>query len=90
MQDQDILKVSGSSNPTSLASALAHAVYAGQKPVMRAIGAAAVNQAVKAATIASGFAATRGVTLLYQFGFDEVVGNSNEMISCVTIRAVPT
>ena len=43
-----IIKVSGSSNPQSVGSILARAISAGYTPKMRAIGASAVNQSVKA------------------------------------------
>ena len=49
-----IIKVSGSSNPQSVGSILARAISAGHIPKMRAIGASAVNQAVKACAIARG------------------------------------
>ena len=87
--DENILKVSGGSNPQSVGSAVAHAVYTGQRPVMRAIGASAVNQMVKAGIIAAGFCANRGSTVYYQLGFDEIEGDSGTKISCVTMRAVP-
>lgn len=84
----DVLKVSGGSNPQSVAAAVAHAIYAGQRPIMRAIGASAVNQAVKAGIIAAGFCAPRGHTLYFQLGFDDVTGDTGEKISCVILRAV--
>ena len=88
MSDEGVLKVSGGSNPQSVGSAVAHAVYAGQRPIMRAIGASAVNQAVKAGIIAAGFCANRGMTVTYQLGFDEIEGDTGTKISCVTLRAV--
>jgi stage V sporulation protein S len=84
----DIIKVSGSSNPQSVASILARSVVAGQSPKMRAIGASAVNQATKAAAIARGFVAPRGIDLLYLIGFDDVEGDSGTTISSMTWQPV--
>ena len=51
-QIEDIVKVSGTSNPQSVGSIVARSVVAGQSPKIRAIGASAVNQASKACDIA--------------------------------------
>lgn len=87
-QAEDIIKVSGSSNPQALASVLARAVVAGHAPKMRAIGASAVNQATKAAAIARGFVAPRGIDLLFLIGFDDVEGDSGTTISSMTWKPV--
>jgi stage V sporulation protein S len=84
----DIVKVSGSSNPQSVGSIVARAVIAGQNPKMRAIGASAVNQAVKACAIARGFVAPRGVDLCFVIGFDDIVGDNGETISAIAFRPV--
>jgi stage V sporulation protein S len=70
--DERILRVSASSSATSLASAISHAVYDGKKVTLRAIGAGAVNQAVKAVAIAQGFVGLRGISLLVRPGFTTV------------------
>lgn len=49
---ESLLRVKSSSSPASVASALSHAVYDNKTVVLRAIGAGAVNQAVKAIAIA--------------------------------------
>jgi stage V sporulation protein S len=85
---EDVLKVSGSSNPQSVGSILARAVNAGQAPKMRAIGASAVNQAAKAAAIARGFVAPRGVDLTYIIGFDDIIGDNGEAISAISFKPV--
>jgi stage V sporulation protein S len=84
----DIVKVSGSSNPQSVGSIVARAVIAGQNPKMRAIGASAVNQAVKACAIARGFVAPRGVDLCFVIGFDDIEGDNGETISAIAFRPV--
>lgn len=87
-ETSDIIKVSGSSNPQSVGSILARAVVAGHTPKMRAIGASAVNQATKAAAIARGFVAPRGIDLLFLIGFDDVEGESGGTVSSMTWRPV--
>lgn len=90
-QDQsvdDIVKVSGSSNPQSVGSIVARAVIAGQNPKMRAIGASAVNQAVKSCAIARGFVAPRGVDLCFIIGFDDIAGDNGDTISAISFKPV--
>jgi len=82
--EENIIKVSGSSNPSSVGSIVARAVVAGQTPKMRAIGASAVNQASKACAIARGFVAPRGIDLYFVVGWDDLVGDSGETISALT------
>lgn len=50
---------------------------------MRAIGAGAVNQAVKACAIARGYVAVRGIDLLVRPGFGTVVINDKEYSTIV-------
>jgi len=90
-QDQqvdEVVKVSGTSNPQSVASIVARAVVAGQAPRMRAIGASAVNQAAKACAIARGFVAPRGIDLSFVIGFDDIKGENGEVISAITFKPV--
>lgn len=84
----DVLKVSGSSSPQSVGSLLARAVNAGQTPKMRAIGASAVNQAAKAAAIARGFVAPRGIDLSFVIGFDDIPGENGETISAMSFKPI--
>lgn len=84
----DILKVSGSSNPQSIGSVLARAINNGQAPKMRAIGASAVNQASKAAAIARGFVAPRGIDLSFVIGFDDIQGDNGETISAISFKPI--
>jgi stage V sporulation protein S len=84
----DVIKVSGTSNPQSVGSIVARAVVAGQAPKMRAIGASAVNQAAKACAIARGFAAPRGIDLSFVIGFDDIKGENGEVISAITFKPV--
>lgn len=71
-EDDKILRVSAGSNPQLVASAIAHAVYDTRAVFVRAIGAGAVNQAVKAIAIAGGYCAPRGLHLVCVPGFANV------------------
>ena len=84
----DIVKVSGTSNPQSVGSIVARAVVAGSSPKMRAIGAGAVNQAVKACAIARGFVAPRGIDLTFVIGFDDIEGDNGTTISAMSFKPV--
>ena len=85
---ESIIKVSGSSNPQSVGSILARAISAGYTPKMRAIGASAVNQSVKACAIARGFVAPRGLDVVYIIGFDDIIGDDGVTISAMFFRPV--
>jgi len=59
-----VLKVAAKSNPNSVAGALAGVIREQGKAEMQAIGAGAVNQAIKAIAIARGFVAPSGIDLV--------------------------
>ncbi len=56
----EVLKVSANSSPNSVAGAVASVVKRGGAVEVQAIGAGAVNQAVKAIAIARGFVVSTG------------------------------
>ena len=85
--EDGILRVAASSNPQQLASAIAHAVYAGQAPKLRAVGAGAVNQAVKACAIAAGYVAPTGRILSFRPGFENITSHDGQ-ISSVTLQVI--
>ena len=68
----EILKISSKSNPNSVAGAIAGMVKETRKAEMQAIGAGAINQAIKAVAIARGFVAPSGVDLVCVPAFAEV------------------
>ena len=68
----EVLKISSKSNPNSVAGAIAGLVKESNKAEMQAIGAGALNQAVKAVAIARGFVAPSGVDLVCIPAFAEV------------------
>lgn len=81
--EEPFLRVSASSNPQSVASAIAHAIYDTRKVMLRAVGAGAVNQAVKAIAIASGYVAPRGMTLSCRPGFTTIESHDGEISAIV-------
>jgi stage V sporulation protein S len=81
--DEQFLRVSASSNPQSVASAIAHAIYDKHEVKMRAVGAGAVNQAVKAMAIARGYVAPRGLDLVCKPGFTTIESRDGEISAIV-------
>jgi stage V sporulation protein S len=77
------LRVSASSNPQSVASAIAHAIYESREVDLRAIGAGAVNQAIKAVAIASGYVAPRGLRIAVIPGFASVESHDGDISAIV-------
>lgn len=84
--DEAVLRVKASSSASSLASAISHAVYDSKKVTLRAIGAGAVNQAVKAIAIAQSFVGPRGIVLYCRPGFTTVTMKDNENISAMVFK----
>jgi len=74
----EILKVSARSNPKAVAGALATVLRQHGKAEVQAVGAGAVNQAVKAIAIARGFVAPNGIDLITMPAFAEIEINGEE------------
>lgn len=68
----EVLKVSSSSEPKSVAGALAAVLREAGAAEVQAIGAGAVNQAIKAIAIARGFVAPNGIDLIAIPAFAEI------------------
>ena len=68
----EILKVSAKSSPNKVAGALAGVIREEGKAEMQAIGAGALNQAIKATAIARGFVAPGGIDLVCIPGFVDI------------------
>jgi stage V sporulation protein S len=81
--DEPFLRVSASSNPQSVASAIAHAIYEKHEVKLRAVGAGAVNQAVKAIAISRGYVAPRGLDLTCKPGFTTIESRDGEISAIV-------
>ena len=73
MEIMDILKVSAKSQPKSVAGALAAILRQQSSAELQAVGAGAVNQAVKAIAITRGFVAPNGIDLVVVPAFTEIV-----------------
>lgn len=74
----EVLKVSAKSNPNSVAGALAGVLRERNAVELQAIGAGAINQAVKAIAIARGFVAPGGVDLVCIPAFVDVMIGEEE------------
>lgn len=68
----EVLKVSADSKPKAVAGAIAAIVREKGKVEVQAIGAGAVNQAVKAIAISRGFVAPNGIDLVAIPAFTKV------------------
>jgi stage V sporulation protein S len=68
----EILRVSANSQPKSVAGALAAVLRAHSVAELQAVGAGAVNQAVKAIAITRGFVAPNGIDLVVVPAFVEI------------------
>jgi stage V sporulation protein S len=82
-KEENILRVSAGSNPQSVASAIAHAIYENHSCKIRAVGAGAVNQAVKAIAIARGYTAPRGLDLVAIPGFSTIESHDGQISAIV-------
>jgi len=82
-KEEQILRVSSGSNPQAVASAIAHSIYESRGCKVRAVGAGAVNQAVKAIAIARGYAAPRGLDLVCVPGFASIESHDGQISAIV-------
>lgn len=74
----DIIKVSGKSRTTAVAGAIAGVVRESRRAEVQAIGAGAVNQALKAVCIARGYLAQDGIDVICVPSFVEVIIGDQE------------
>jgi stage V sporulation protein S len=72
------LKVSASSRPTAVAGAIAGMIRERGRAEVQAIGAGAINQAVKSIAIARGYLAPAGIDLICVPAFVEVLVGAAE------------
>ena len=68
----EVLKVSSKSNPNSVAGALAGVLREKVSAEIQAIGAGALNQAIKSIAIARGFVAPSGLDLVCVPAFTDI------------------
>ena len=74
----EVLKVSSKSSPNSVAGALAGVIREKGAAEIQAIGAGALNQAVKAVAIARGFVAPSGIDLICIPAFTDIMIDGEE------------
>lgn len=74
----EVLKVASNSNPNSVAGALANCIREAGGAELQAIGAGALNQAIKAVIIARGYVAPTGINLGCIPAFTEIQINGEE------------
>lgn len=72
------LKISSKSSPNSIAGAIAGVVKEQKRVELKAIGAGALNQAIKGIAIARGFVAPLGIDLICIPAFDDVILDGEE------------
>lgn len=73
-----VLQVASSSQPASVAGAIAGVIRERQVCELQAIGAGAINQTVKAIAIARGYMAPAGVNLICTPSFSDIKINGEE------------
>ncbi len=74
----DILKVSSKSNPNKVAGALTNVFRDKGTVEIQAIGAGAINQAIKGVAIARGFVAPSGKNLICIPAFQDIMVDGEE------------
>ena len=74
----EVLRVSTKSNPNSVAGALAGVLREKGTAELQAVGAGALNQAVKAVAIARGFVAPSGIDLVCVPAFADIEVDGEE------------
>jgi stage V sporulation protein S len=84
-----VLKVASSSNPSSVAGALVKNMQEGKDVELLAVGAGAVNQAVKAVAIARGYISPQGVDITIKPGFEdvEIEGKKKTAVKLIVIAS---
>ena len=75
---KELLKVSSKSNPSSVAGALANVIRENKEVEIQAVGAGALNQAIKAVAIARGYVAPTGKDLVCIPAFSDIVIDGEE------------
>lgn len=74
----DILKVSARSSPTAVAGAIAAVIRDAGSAEIQAVGAGAINQAVKSIAIARGYVAPSGIDLVCVPAFADIIIDGEE------------
>lgn len=86
-EHETVLKVSSSSSTQSVAAAISSCLEGNESVRLRAVGAGAVNQAVKALAVSRGLVASRGSDLHFKVGFASISGSTEENITAMEFTA---
>ncbi len=81
----EVLKVSAKSKPSSVAGAIAGVIRQSGRAEVQAIGAGAINQAIKAIAIARGYLAANGFDIVCAPSFIEVKINDEERTAILLV-----
>ena len=82
----ELLKVSAKSSPSLVAGALAGVIRESGNAELQAIGAGAVNQAVKAIAIASGFLVEDKITITCLPSFTEIPTEGDHPLTAISFK----
>lgn len=74
----EVLRVASSSNPKSVAGAIAAVLEHDKRVELLAVGAGAVNQTVKAVAVTRGYVAPKGIELVTIIAFAKIEIDGNE------------
>ena len=83
-----MMPVKSSSDAKALGSAIAHYISEGTTVQLRAVGAGAVSQAVKAVAISTRWTAPQGIRVAMIPGFKDIEGSSGGTISAITFSII--
>lgn len=78
------LKISGKTDPSKLAGAITNILNEKESVILKCVGAASLNQAVKAIIIARGFIAVKGYNLVCVPAFCNIEMN-NETVTGINL-----
>lgn len=88
MQTREILRVAGSSKPKNVAGAIAALLRNKGEAELQAIGAGAVNQAVKAVAIARGYVAPNGINAVCVPAFEQVATGTGKEKTAIHLKVL--
>lgn len=74
----EVLRVASTSNPKSVAGAIAAVLEQDKQVELLAVGAGAVNQAVKSIAVTRGYVAPKGIDLVTLIAFAKIDIDGNE------------
>ncbi|MEV6310027.1 stage V sporulation protein S [Streptomyces sp. NPDC051840] len=80
-------RVKSTTPPPELGSAIAHAIKSGHQVVLKAVGAGAINQGVKAIPIAQSFVSSFGTSLTEEITFFRSTSPEGEILG-IAIRVM--